>query len=300
MNNVSFGNGNHGQYFYEAHNRTSQGTSSSRAHYVNQERTYEPPTYYNSTYQPDSFEKKTQAKKPQQTTKKAPAKKAPTKKAPAKKNNGLTPFQKFGLFMSGLALGGGAVATGYEVADIQPKPEIGVYGEITDKKQLEYVANLYDTDANLILAYNGAESVEDLAGKSQVSVPKLFDPLQDKIEALQEKLYDDNLTVEEQLSLQDEIETLQDKQQTQKEVAWSYQDGKYVYFIMNETTNAEEFKQIYGIKDKALRRYNDLDCTYETIDNGPNENDGHYKDYTGALLYKGNTYKVKVSDFIKE
>lgn len=293
MNSVSFGNGNeYGKYFYEPQNIKSQPR---RNQYISEGKSYNPPPYYSETYKPDSFEKKAQSKKPQQTTKKS----APAKKAPAKKNNGLTPFQKLGLFLSGVAIGGGAVGAGTAIANVPDKPEIGVYGEIVDEKQLEYVADLFGTEEDLILAYNGAESVEDLADKSQVGVPQLFNPVQDKIDALQEKLYDDSLTVDEQLSIQEEIDALKDKQQTQRDVAWSYQDGKYVYFIMNETINVEEFKKIYGIEDKALRRYNDLDCTYESVSHGPGENDSHYKDYTGACLYKGETYKVGVKDFVK-
>ena len=293
MNSVSFGNGNeYGKYFYEPQNIKSQPR---RNQYISEGKSYNPPPYYSETYKPDSFEKKAQSKKPQQTTKKS----APAKKAPAKKNNGLTPFQKLGLFLSGVAVGGGAVGVGNAVVNYEPKPGIGLYRSIEDYDDLSYVAKMYNSDENLILAYNGVENVQELSEKEEVKVPHSFDLVQDKIDSLQEKLYNKKLTVDEQNSLLSEIDALKDKQQTQRDVAWSYQDGKYVYFIMNETINVEEFKKIYGIEDKALRRYNDLECTYESVSHGPGENDSHYKDYTGACLYKGETYKVGVKDFVK-
>lgn len=292
MNNVSFGSNEYGKYFYEAQDKT-QKTYTPRSRRINPQVNFEPPTYYGAPYGGDSFEKSTQPKKSQPSTKKAPA-----KKAPAKKYIKLTPLQTLGLVLAGLGAGVTGVGIPTAASNYEPKPEIGIYGEITDADQLEYVANLYGSDEDLILAYNDAESVEDLADKSQVGVPKLFNPMQEKIDVLEAKLYDKNLTVEEQLSLQDEIEALKDKQQAQKDAAWAYQDGNNVFFIMNETINAEDFKKIYGIEDGALSDYNNLECTYESVDHGPGENASHYRDYTGASLHKGETYKVKVSNFI--
>ena len=165
------------------------------------------------------------------------------------------------------------------------------------------IAKLYDSDVDAILNYNKLSSEADIQNKDSIKVPSKYDYLQEEIDSLQDKLYDKKLTAVERNEIENKLAEYKEKQALQQNVATVYTDGKYVYFTISEAIkdlgfsriNVETFKEIFDIKDKALRRHNDLDYTWGRDPEAPPEDNG-YRDYTTESLQIGETVKVKKGD----
>lgn len=167
------------------------------------------------------------------------------------------------------------------------------------------IAQTYNADLNSILDYNHITEDTDLDEITELQIPTTYDYIQNEIDSLQEKLFDDKLEPEERTELEEMIQQYQAKQELQSHLATVYTDGKYVYFEIKEFDentpediktrfqygiNVETFKNIFDIKDKAIREENFLDFTWESDAPG-----GAYKDYTSNNLRPGRTIKVPVN-----
>lgn len=153
------------------------------------------------------------------------------------------------------------------------------------------VADIYGSDADAILAYNGMKDDTEFDGKNEIKVPTMYDYVQDEIDNVQNKLYNANLNSKDRTNLEDKMARLQAKQEIQQKTATVYTDGKFVYFTIKAKggVNVEEFKQLFDIKDKAIRENNDIE-----FDWGYSAEEGGYKDYTQYILTSGETIKVPV------
>ncbi len=171
---------------------------------------------------------------------------------------------------------------------------------------IEQLAEIYDTDIDLILEYNNITDETDLTDLTEIQIPSSYDYLDAEIEKLQDELYSSDLSAEERQNVEKQIKALIAKQELQHYVANVYSDGEYVYFSITAPSddapeelqgkykygiNVETFKDLFDIEDKAIRRYNDIDYTWSTDD----PEYGYYKDYTTAWLSKGDVIKVPVS-----
>lgn len=278
LNSVSFGGKIYNDYDLNMFDDT-------KSHYSSQKFTPIQDTYHfthKETSQPQRSETKPQT----------------TKSQPRKTNSNYSkPFQKFVSLLMAAAFGASVYAAGDAISEHEPKPDIvNLPFAITSVDHLENVAEAYQTDIDTIVSYNGCESPEEMVGKENIAIPSAYNPFQERFEEIQGKLKKNNLSEKKQAELMSEMEFILNKMQQQDESATAYQDGKFVYFQMKKDMNAETFKDIWGIKDGALHRYNlNLDYSFYSVDHGPMENDSHYKDYTNAVLYEGNTYKVPVN-----
>ena len=282
LNSVSFGNNyNFNDYNSRQHSNSSYGSRTERP--------------LDDTYH---FEhKKPQQTKRPQTTSQA----RKPQNANKKRGSYLTPLQKIGLALGLFGAGAASVGVPVAVSNYQPKPEVAAYyGEITDPEQIGYIASLYGTSEEIILDYNGYDTAEEAVGADGLKIAKEYKPFDERLAELQSKMFDADLSETEKAELQTEIDYMIEKMQKQEESAIAYQDGKYIYFEIKKDIYAEEFKDIWGIKDESIRENN-----YDLIDDQGEFVDIHaedgahlvsYKDYTGAVLPQGVTIKVPVRD----
>ncbi len=171
---------------------------------------------------------------------------------------------------------------------------------------IEQLAEIYDTDVDFILEYNNISDENDLNGLTEIQIPSGYDYLDTEINRLQDKLYSTDISEEERAGIEEQIQALIAKQELQHYVANVYSDGEYVYYSIISPSedapeefkdkykhgiNVETFKDLFDIEDKAIRRYNDIDYSWDTDD----PEYGYYKDYTTAWLHKGDVIKVPVS-----
>lgn len=152
------------------------------------------------------------------------------------------------------------------------------------------IAEAYDIDEGIIERYNGIVTEDDLAEKESLKIPSTYDYISDEIEKIQEKLYSDNLKPEKREEYEEKILALQNKLELQQQYAKTYTDGKDVFWIIKKDVNVEEFKEIFDVKNGALKNHNDIDFTYETDEFGDS-----LKNYTGGMLKKGELKHVPVS-----
>ncbi len=187
----------------------------------------------------------------------------------------------------------GGVTEPQDTTDVNAKA-----GESVDK-----YAIVYDIPADVIMDYNNLSN-PIFGTNTTISIPSMFDHVGEKIDELQEDLYKRGTDFAEAAEITEQIEELQDVQQMQSEIATMYTDGDFVYFLITLPTdetatetqrqfdgyiNVEKFKDIFGIKDGVIRKYNDVEYSW-----GSDEYGG-YKDYTGNILRNGETVKVPVS-----
>lgn len=152
------------------------------------------------------------------------------------------------------------------------------------------IAEVYNIDEEIIERYNGIITEDDLAEKESLKIPSAYDYISEEIEKIQEKLYSDDLKPEKREEYEEKILALQNKLELQQQYAKTYTDGKDVFWIIKKDVNVEEFKDIFDIKDGALKNHNDIDFTYETDEFGDS-----LMNYTGATLPKGKLLHVPVS-----
>lgn len=165
------------------------------------------------------------------------------------------------------------------------------------------IADLYGTSVEAILAYNDLTMDTDLSSVNSISVPTNYDYLQNEIDQLQAQLYDKHLSASKRDEITNEIEQCRNRQALQQSIATTYTDGKYIYFTIidppagtgNNSINIETFKNIFEIKEGALRSNNHLDSTWRR-DPDANPEDKGYFDYTGHRLTAGDTVKVRMDD----
>lgn len=198
-----------------------------------------------------------------------------------------------------------AAAAGINLAVAQAdKVPATVTVPVSPESSLVELAETYDVDIDAIIDFNNISRASDLSGRSKIEIPSTYDYLQDEIDELQDKLYDDDLSKEERREIEDRISQLDAKRELQKAVATVYTDGKFVYYLINEESeafsggiNVEEFKEIFDIEDGALRAYNSLDSDWRKDSDHPDD-DGYY-DYTGNYFRSGETYKVRLRNVEK-
>lgn len=190
----------------------------------------------------------------------------------------------------------------------------GVINQTPDKVTIPYnpsvsiteIAERYDTDINAILDINQIDETTDLNEITELIIPTDYDYLDTKIETLQNKLFSQDLSDTERAEIEQQIEQLIAKQEYQQNIATVYTDGEYIYFELktfDENTpddikdrfkygiNVETFKDIFDIKDKALRKHNNISYIWTTDD----PEYGGYLDFTVATLYPGRTVKVPLN-----
>lgn len=177
----------------------------------------------------------------------------------------------------------------------------------TPQASITELAEIYDVDVEAIIDHNNIISDNDLLVRSELVIPSDFDYVQEKIETLKNKLYDEDLTVEERNEIQETIQLLEAKKEYQDSIATVYTDGKYVYFEIKDASetfsgsiNVEKFKNVFDIKDGEMRRYNMDKIKGDWEKDTDFEFDDGYFDYTGNYLTTGETYKVKVKSIESE
>ena len=193
-----------------------------------------------------------------------------------------------------------AVTQGAQVIN-QPSDVISI--PVDSSTSLTEIAQNYDSDIDAILSYNDLAEEADISELDSIKVPSSYDYLQNEIDKLQDKLYHSNLSPEERAEIEDKIAEYKEKQQLQQSIANVYTDGKYVYYTIIDipedigysSINVEKFKDIFDIKDGALKKYNDIDYTWAFDEDAPPEDEG-YRDYTVASLKVGDTVKVRQGD----
>lgn len=185
----------------------------------------------------------------------------------------------------------------------EPKKTVSI--NVNPGTAIVEIADTYGVDEDIIKSFNGL--TEDTIPRSMtITIPSEYEhPLDDKIEDLQDDLFSNKLDAKERAELEEEVKNMQEVQALQSDIAKAYTDGNYVYFQItlpqDETAtdiqkqyeygyiNVEKFKDIFGIKDGVIRKYNDISYTW-----GSNEFHD-YKDYTNSKLYNGSIIKVPVS-----
>lgn len=169
---------------------------------------------------------------------------------------------------------------------------------------VEELADTYGSSPEAIIDYNDIDNIAYVP--SEVKIPQTYDYIQTKIDSLQDKLFDEDLSEKKRADIETQISLLEIKKEYQENIAVAYTDGKYAYFYITGAKddapqeiqdkysygiNVEEFKNIFDIKDGAIKDNNDINYTW-----GHHPEYGGYKDFTTAYLYKGQTVKVPLKD----
>lgn len=212
---------------------------------------------------------------------------------PNKKKKTVNPYK--------LALLGLAFLKGISVmhsCSVQPDKSVSV--GVDPGTSIEDIADIYGIDSDVIKAYNGLEY--DITQVSDaIVIPSDYEhPLNARIASMQEDLFNANLDPDKRAELESSLADLLAVQELQSKTAKTYTDGKFVYFLISCSENSEEtgyscginvekFKDIFGIKDGALRNNNNIDFDWAIDDYGG------YKDYTSDILHDGEVVKVPVS-----
>lgn len=221
-----------------------------------------------------------------------------------KKNTCKVP-KRIAALLTSFAMGAGAHAIA--TRDTIPSPVVIPYNAA--ETEIAKVADIYNTSEDAILAINNIENEDELYDVEKIAIPAVYDKLDKKIENVQEKLYNSKLTAEERDELVNQYKELSHKKLVRENIAETYTDGKYMYYIVKPLTsdttydaaklysqfgdmNVEVFKEVFGIKDKAIRKYNVIN--YEYRKDTP-EYSGAYKDYSNASLKAGQVIKVPLS-----
>lgn len=214
-----------------------------------------------------------------------------------KKHSKLDPVK---LFLLGLA----AVETVALFAPKGPEPNELVKIYVNQGEDVGVYAEMYGSSEDAIIDYNKLQG--DIAQYGmEISIPAMYEhPIVDEIEDVQNELFTKKLDAEERIEKQEEVSALLEIQQMQSEIATSYTDGDFVYYTItlptdesatsiqsgfNGRINVEKFKDIFGVKDGVIKKYNNLGYTW-----GGNEYES-WKDYTGESFYNGQVVKVPVN-----
>ena len=204
-------------------------------------------------------------KKEQQHTKTASSSKK------SKKHNSISTKTK--LFLAALAVTGTIAATP-SACDYITRFNTATADYDTCGHTIEEVAEWADIDVEAILLANQITNENTVL--DEIVLPESYDPLQEEISALEEKLADDGISDTARTKAEERLSLLLQKQEEQEKIGNTYidEDGKFIYIVTDELTLVEDIKDAYGIKDGVLSEYNDLNYTW-----GSDEYGG-YKDYT--------------------
>ena len=201
-------------------------------------------------------------------------------------------WKKIGLIASGVAVGAGGAVVANNISDnIKAKPTYTYY-EVQPYDDIEEVAALYNSDSRAIIDLNQLESEAPMVNGDKIKIPQLFDNVQSSIDKLRAELYNKHISSEEREVIATKIRNLQQRQSAQQAAALCYSDGHFVYLRMLDSYSAEDVKGLFGIKDGALKDYNNLE--FEWGYNPDLESHNGYMDYTNSWLDANTTYKVPI------
>lgn len=169
---------------------------------------------------------------------------------------------------------------------------------------ISQLAEIYGTDADVILEANDLES-DRLSKSMKLIIPSEYNPINDEIKELQEKLFSSNLDKEERKEIENQILNLQNQVYLQNEIAKSYTDGEFVYFKItlptdetathtqgkyNGQINVETFKNIFNIEDGAIKDNNNIGFEWTEC--------GTVMEYSNQDLYDGQIVKIPADSWI--
>ena len=163
----------------------------------------------------------------------------------------------------------------------QNKNDVGtvLIDYVDDASLIKNVVDTYGADLGMVAVYN-MENPFISEEKGGFYIPYAYKPAEEKIEALQKKLYDNDLDAMEANEIRVEIGGLEKKAERQKDLAYAYQEDNYIHFIMRDYVLVEELEKAFDIKEGKLQKRNDEDGSYKKLD--------------GEVLNIGKTYRVKL------
>ena len=253
----------------------------------------------NSGLQYDTFEfssKPVQKQKTQPThTKKYPNKN--TKTVDANKYAKLVKENSFfrALVVGASAIGCAACLLGKPAETLDAVTVPVSYGD-----SIVQIAEIYNSDADVIIEANNLEGNE-VEKSMRIVIPSEYNPIEDEIKELQEKLFSSKLKPNKREEIERQIITLQNQAEKQQNIAQAYTDGEFIYFKITLPTdgtqspiqaqyegsiNVEEFKRIFNIEDGAIKDNNYIG--FEWTEGGT------VMKYSNQNLYDGDIIKVPV------
>ncbi len=162
----------------------------------------------------------------------------------------------------------------------------------SEDDNLETIAEMYDSSSYIITARNGIN--ENGEGNIQeLVVPRKISLLDEKIEDIQDNLYSSKISQEKREEKQEQLNKYNNIKTHQNSVADVYKEDGYTYFVIRpdvDRINVEAFKNLFAIKDGAIKKNNEI--SYKYVED-KNYSGGGYIDWSEANLYAGDTIKVK-------
>ena len=204
----------------------------------------------------------------------------------------------FNSFVAGIA----ATLAATNIMAYVNKPDSSVVLPVDSSANISEIAAMYDTDPNAICLYNHIYDVSDISDHDEITVPTMFSNIDSEIEAIQQKLFNSNLTADERSKLEIRVKYLIKLQRLQDALATVYTDGKYAYYTINPLGDdvspsirekyqygipVDDFRLIFGIKDDNLNGASLI----RTL--GLSSSDS-YMNFSGNKLTTGNTIKIKL------
>ena len=230
---------------------------------------------------------------------KEPAKKInkKTKVVNAEKYNNLV---KENSIFRGLAVGLSAIGLITCLSSEPAKPLDAATIHVDYGTSISQIADIYGSDTDVIMEANDLDSDKITKGR-RIVIPSAYNPINDEIMALQEKLFSSNLKQEEREEIENQILNLQNEIYIQNEIAQVYSDGEFIYFKLtlptddtasnvqsryNGKINVEEFKGIFNIADGAIKDNNNIGFEWT--------NGGTVMKYSNQDLSNGEVIKVPI------
>lgn len=168
----------------------------------------------------------------------------------------------------------------------QNKQDVGtvLIDYVDDASLIKDVVDTYGADLGMVAVYN-MENPFTPEGKDGFYIPYAYKPAEEKIETLQKKLFDNDLDAMEANKIRVEIGGLEKKAERQHDLAYAYQEGKYIHFITRDYVLTKEFEKAFDIKEGKLQKLN--------------EKTNEYEKYDAEIMNIGKTYRVKAK-YIKD
>ena len=167
-------------------------------------------------------------------------------KSQNKKSNSSPLWQKITAYVVTFFLGAGAATMAKTPAKIEDLPSV-LCGQCLQDIDLDELAASNNSHPDIILSYNGVDSVEELRRKGDFEVPPLFTGLDANLERINKTLASDDLTPRQRMFAEKEKANIIEFQNRQKEYAVAYKKDGCVFVILQKDCDENTIRRIFGV-----------------------------------------------------
>ena len=147
------------------------------------------------------------------------------------------------------------------------EPEIVIVENVDSPVSLLIAAGEHDIkDIGMLLSYNGIDDISHIKEPMSIKIPNKYDVVTPQLNALEDEFAQGGKNDYQTAKLQVQIADLKAKKERQDELAFAFQEGKYVHFYMKDYTLASELENAFNIKHGKLEKVGSDNNIYEYYD----------------------------------